>query len=442
MAAQELRDEVVELAQELIRIDTSNPPGNETPAAEVIAAHLSEADVECELVGPDPARLNLVARIPGTGDGPSIMLLAHTDVVPAPTEGWSVPPFGGTLADGRLIGRGAVDMKNELAARVVAVAALARSGVRPAGDVVLIAEADEERNVSDVGLSWLARERPDLRCDFAINEGGGVLLELASGRRVITVSVGEKQVTSLRIRVFGRAGHASVPPLDDNALRHAAMAVERLLAHTEPPTLIPSVATALEAIGAPAGEPEEMIAWAAGQHPVLGDELPAVTRLTITPTGLRTHEPPNVVPPFADVICDCRTLPDQTVDDIRDCVSRVLGDDFTYEVELLEPLAGGTESPTDTPLFEALREYAEERANAELLPLLSAGFTDSHWIRKAWGTVAYGFAPVLFGDLDSYLNAAHSTDESIEVADLVEMAEFHRQLLTSPALAPPPPSDT
>ena len=99
------------------------------------------------------------------------MLLAHTDVVPAPAEGWTVPPFAATLADGRLIGRGAVDMKNELAARVVAVAALARSGARPAGDVVLIAEADEERNVSDVGLSWLARERPDLRCDFAHQRG-------------------------------------------------------------------------------------------------------------------------------------------------------------------------------------------------------------------------------------------------------------------------------
>jgi acetylornithine deacetylase/succinyl-diaminopimelate desuccinylase-like protein len=136
-----------------------------------------------------------------------------------------------------------------------------------------------------------------------------------------------------------------------------------------------------------------------------------------------------VVPPFADVICDCRTLPGQNVDDIRDYVGRALGADFRYELELLEPLAGGTESPTDTTLFEALREYAASRANAELLPLLSAGFTDSHWIREAWGTVAYGFAPVLFGDLDAYLNAAHANDEAIEIADLVEMAEFHYGLI-------------
>ena len=432
MSDSPLRDEVLELARALIRIDTSNPPGNETPAARLIADYLRAAGVETELVGPDPERLNLVARIPGSGRGPSIMLLAHTDVVPAPSDDWSVPPFEAAVRDGRLLGRGAVDMKNELAARVVAVAALARSGERPDGDVILIAEADEERNTSDVGLSWLARERPDLRCDFAVNEGGGVLLELAGGRRVVTVSVGEKQVTALRIRVRGTAGHASIPNRDDNAVLHAATAVERLLAYEAPVRLVPAVATALDAIGAPAGEPAEALAWAAAQHPVLADELPAVARLTVAPTGLRTYEPPNVVPPFADVICDCRALPGQTEGDIAEHVERALGNGFAYELELIEPLAGGTESPTDTPLYRALEDYVSRRADAELLPLLSAGFTDSHWIREAFGTVAYGFAPVLFGDVDEYLTAAHGADEAIEIDDLVEMADFHLGLLTPP----------
>ncbi len=430
MIDSELRDEVVELARELIRVDTSNPPGNETPAAELVAGHLRAAGVDCELVGPDPERLNVVARIPGSGRGPSLMLLAHTDVVPASGDGWSVPPFAGTLADGRLIGRGAVDMKNELAARVVAVAALARSGVRPDGDVVLIAEADEERNTAGVGLEWLARERPDLRCDFAINEGGGVLLELAGGRRVVTVSVGEKQVTALRVRVRGVAGHASVSDRADNAVGHAATAVERLLAYEAPPQLVPAVAATLRAIGAPEASPEEAVAWAATQHPALALEIPAVTRMTVTPTGLRADEPPNVVPPFADVICDCRTLPGQTFDDIADHIARALGDDLDYDLELLEPLEGGTESPIDTPLYAALADYVAERVpGAELLPLLSAGFTDSHWVRQAWGTVAYGFAPVLFGDVGAYLSAAHAVDEALEVDDLVEMADFHLRLL-------------
>ena len=166
-----LRDEVSELTRELIRIDTSNPPGRESEAAGFLAGWLAEAGVESELAGPDPKRLNLVARIPGAGEGPSLMLMAHTDVVPAPDADWTVPPFAGELRDGRVIGRGAADMKGELASRVVAFAEVARSGEPPPGDVVLVAEADEERNTADVGMSWIARERDDLRCDYAINEG-------------------------------------------------------------------------------------------------------------------------------------------------------------------------------------------------------------------------------------------------------------------------------
>jgi acetylornithine deacetylase/succinyl-diaminopimelate desuccinylase-like protein len=147
MTEARLRDEVVELTRALIRIDTSNPPGNETPAAELLAAYLQGAGVEPELVGPDPERLNLVARVPGRGHAPSLMLMAHTDVVPAPDTDWSVPPFEAELRDGLVIGRGAHDMKSQLAARAVAFAELARTGEPPAGDVVLVAESDEERGV-------------------------------------------------------------------------------------------------------------------------------------------------------------------------------------------------------------------------------------------------------------------------------------------------------
>jgi len=421
----DLEAEVVELCRALIRVDTSNPPGNETPAAELLAAYLENAGVDCELVGPDPARLNLIARIEGAG-GPSLALLAHTDVVPAPDADWTVPPFDATLRDGEVVGRGSVDMKGELAARAVAIAALARSGVRPAGDVVLIAEADEERNTADVGMSWLARERPDLRCDFALNEGGGVLLELADGRRMVTVSVGEKQVTSLRIRLHGRAGHASTPADADNPLGHLATAVDRLLAHRTPVRAAPAVNRALNELGARADGEHEASSRAGSLHPVLAQMLPAMTRMTITPTGTRSYEPSNVIPPFADLICDCRAMPGETEADIREQVAAALGDDVDYELELLEPLEGGTESPIDTRLYLVLERYVAERIpGARLLPVLSAGFTDSHWVRQWPGTVAYGFAPVLFGEPIRYMRAAHGADESIEVADLAEMARFH-----------------
>jgi acetylornithine deacetylase/succinyl-diaminopimelate desuccinylase-like protein len=427
-----LRDEVVGLTRALIRVDTSNPPGNETPAAELLAGYLREAGVDCELIGPDPERLNLVARISGRGEGPSLMLMAHTDVVPAPDSNWTVPPFEGSLVDGRVIGRGANDMKSELAARAVAIAALARDGEPPAGDVVLVAESDEERGTSDVGMSWLVRERPDLRCDFVLNEGGGLLLELADGRRVVTISVGEKQVTSLRLRVFGRAGHASVPAAADNPVQHAARAVDRLLTFQAPARLTPAVERALRALGVPADPGAEAIARAAAQHPVLADRLPAMARMTVTPTGLETFEPPNVIPPYADVICDCRALPGQTIADIRAHVDHALGDGLRYELELLEPLAGGTESSLEAPLYGVCEAYVAGRLpGATLLPLVSAGFSDSYWVREAHDTVAYGFAPVFSTDPGAYLDGAHGADECIEVADLVEMVEFHLHAIRS-----------
>ena len=420
------REEALEFARALIRFDTSNPPGRETPAAEYLAERLTEAGAECELIGPDPERLNLVARVPGRGEGPSLMFLAHTDVVPAPAEGWSVPPFDGVVRDGALVGRGAADMKGELAARAAALAALARSERPPVGDVVLIAEADEERNTADVGMSWIVRERPDLRCDLAVNEGGGTLLELANGRRVVTVSVGEKRVGSLRIRLRGRGGHASVPTAAENPLAHLARAIDLLIANQAPLSVAPALRRSFENLGAPSDE--DPLVWASGLHPELADLLPAMCRLTVTPTGAEAGEPANVIPGHADLVCDVRALPGQDTDDVLAHVDRALAG-VEHEVELLEPLEGGTESPLDSPLYAAIEAYVGERIpGAELLPIVTPGFTDSHWVRSAWGSAAYGFAPVFEMDPLAYAAGVHSTDESLAVADLGEMAEFHLYL--------------
>ncbi len=426
-----LQDEAVGLLRDLIRIDTSNPPGNETAAAELVASYLAESGVASELIGPDPARLNLIARVKG-GDGPSLMLMGHTDVVPAPDTDWTVPPFEAALQNGVVVGRGAGDMKGELAARAVALAAVARSGERPPGDVVLVAEADEESNTFNVGMSWLVRERPDLRCDYALNESGGWLLPLADGRKVVTISIGEKRVSSIRLRFFGRAAHASVPSRADNPVGIAAAAVEKLLDMTALPAEAPAVEQALAALGVSAADHEAAAAWGREQNPVLGEMLPVMIRLTVTPTGLGTFEPANVVPPYADVICDVRAMPGQDEDDVREHVARALGGESGYELEFLEPLAGGTESPTDTPLYELCQAYVAERVpGATLFPVISPGFSDSHWVRSELGTVAYGFAPVFTMDVREYLRGMHGADESLAVADLVEMTHFNQRAISA-----------
>lgn len=437
MVDRELEAEVLDVATGLIRIDTSNPPGNETRAAEYLAGYLRESGLAVELVGPDPERLNLVSRIAGSGDGPSVMFMAHTDVVPAPVKNWTVPPFEGVQRDGYLVGRGAVDMKNELAARAVAFARFARSGVRPCGDVVLIAESDEERNVSDVGMSWLVRERPDLVCDLAVNEGGGMVLDLPGSRKAVTVSVGEKLVTSLKLSIAGTAAHASVPDRKENTLLSTARAIERLFAYEPPVSVSASVRRSLETLGAPAGVESAQLEWFASLHPVLEGLVPAMTKMSVTPTGLATHEPANVVPPLAEIICDCRALPGQNESDVRDHVAAALGEGFDYELEFLEPMEGGYESSIESPLYELIEEYVEHRLpGAVLLPVVTPGFTDSHWVRQSHGTIAYGFAPVFDTDIGDYLDSMHGADEKLKITDLVEMTRFHQFVLEQLASQP------
>ena len=238
MSATSLRDEVTDLLQRLIRVDTTNPPGNETAAAGLLREYLETNGVGCELIAKVPERANLVARIPG-GDGPSLLLLSHTDVVLADPSEWSVRPFSGELRDGQVWGRGALDMKGQVAASAVAIASLAREGFRPSGDLIFAAVADEEVG-DDFGLSWLCREHQDaVRCDYAINEGGGERLELADGRVIYQATVAEKMTAPFRLRVHGRSGHASMPGIADNALVNATQVIERIASFRPEPQLGP-----------------------------------------------------------------------------------------------------------------------------------------------------------------------------------------------------------
>jgi acetylornithine deacetylase/succinyl-diaminopimelate desuccinylase-like protein len=412
------REEVTDLLQRLIRVDTTNPPGNETAAAELLRDYLEASGMECELIARVPERANLMARIPG-GDGPSLLFLGHTDVVLADPAEWSVPPFSGELRDGLVWGRGALDMKSQVAANAVAIASLAREGFRPSGDLIFAATADEEAGTG-FGLAWLCEEHPDaVRCDFAINEGGGDRVELEDGRAIYQATVAEKMTAPFRLLVKGRSGHASMPQIADNALVNATRLIDRIAEYRPEPQLGPEVEGFMQAVFGEVPPAAEVVDRVAPLSPVAAVVLDALLAPTFSPTIISASQKRNVIPALCEIEVDCRLLPGQHPEHVEPTIRAVLGGDVDYELEWIEA-RGGTRSSLDTPLWRAVEEWvAEAEPGASATPLACVGFTDSHWLREAFGTVAYGFFPST-GELPPEIAAGlvHSADERVPVADL------------------------
>jgi acetylornithine deacetylase/succinyl-diaminopimelate desuccinylase-like protein len=411
-----LRDEASELLQQLIRLDTVNPPGNETAAAELLRDYLAESGVESELYAKVPERANFVARLPGTGDGPSLMLLSHTDTVVADAAEWQLDPWSGELRDDEIWGRGALDMKGQVAASAVALATLAREGFRPAGDLVFAAVADEEVG-EGFGLPWLCAEHPDaVRTDYALNEGAGDRIELL-GRPFYLCSSAEKMSSPFRLGVHGRAGHASVPGIADNALVKAAPLIEKLAAYRPELQLGPETSVLVEAIAGRPLEAAEALELARELDHAAAELLEPLLSLTLSPTMISASERRNVIPHLCEVVVDCRLLPGQTQAEVEPMLREVLGEG-DYDFEWIEG-RGGTRSALETPLWDAVESFvAEIEPEAALLPVSVAGFTDSHWLREAFGTVAYGFFPMRTMDPQLAARLIHSADERIAVDDL------------------------
>jgi acetylornithine deacetylase/succinyl-diaminopimelate desuccinylase-like protein len=419
-----LRDEVTSVLQDLIRLDTVNPPGNETAAAEYLRGYLERSGVACELYARVPERANLVARIPGRGVGPRLLFLSHTDTVLADASEWQVDPWSGELRDGEVWGRGALDMKGQVAASAVAVASLAREGFEPAGDVLFAATADEEVG-EDFGLSWLCEAHPEaVRADYAINEGAGERLELGD-RPFYLCSTAEKMSAPFLLRVYGRSGHASMPGIADNALLKAARLLGRLEELRPERVVLPEIDALLRAVTGHSAGPEKVLELAKAVGPVAVSLVEPLLSLTVSPTMIRASEKRNVVPALCEVTVDCRLLPGQTPADVEPLLRDALGEG-DYELEWIQA-QGGTRSPLETPLWDAVESFvAEVEPEARVVPICVAGFTDSHWLREAFGTVAYGFFPARAMDPELAARLIHSADERVPVDDLELGVRFMR----------------
>ena len=418
-----LRDEAVGLLQQLLRLNTVNPPGNETLAAELLRDYLEANGVEVELYARSPERANLVARLRG-GDGPSLCFLSHTDTVVADPAEWTRDPWSGDLADDHVWGRGALDMKNQVAASAVAIASLAREGFRPPGDLVFVAAADEEVG-KNFGLQWLCEEHPDaVRVDYAINEGGGERVELG-GNAYYLCATAEKMSAPFKLTVKGRSGHASIPGIADNALVKAAALIQKLAAYRPEPSIGPEVAGFLDAVLGERPPPGEVLARLGEVDQLAVDTIEPLLSFTLSPTMIEASERRNVIPGTCEVVVDRRLLPGQTPADVEPILREVLGEG-DYQLETIEQW-GGTRSPLETPLWGAIGAWVEEtEPDAKLAPLCCSGFTDSHWLRDAFGTVAYGFFPANVMDPELMTRLIHSADERTHVDDLALGVDFLR----------------
>jgi acetylornithine deacetylase/succinyl-diaminopimelate desuccinylase-like protein len=420
-----LRDEVTELVQELIRLDTVNPPGNETRAAELLRDYLEANGVACELYAKEPERANLVARIPGSDDGPRLALLSHTDTVLADPAEWQVDPWSGELRDGEIWGRGALDMKGQVAASAVAIASLAREGFHPGGDLIFIAAADEEVGV-DIGLSWLCAEHPEaVRAEYSLNEGAGDRVVIGE-RPFYVASTAEKMSSPFVLRVRGRSGHASMPAIADNALVKASRMIQKLGEFTPEPRLEPEVSALFESIaGAPPADAAQVLEVARAVDPLAAELVEPLLGITFSPTMITASQKRNVIPAVCEVTVDCRLLPGQPQTEAEQVVRELLGED-DYELEWVEGY-GGTRSPMEGPLWDAIVSWvADTESAAAVAPICLAGFTDSHWMRDAFGTVAYGFFPLRYMDPQVATRLVHSADERARVDDLELGVEFLR----------------
>lgn len=423
-----LADDAKRMCQSLLRIDTTNPPGNERPAAELLERSLREVGLEPQLLEAEPTRTNLVVRYRGTGSKPPLLLTAHLDVVEADPSKWSQPPFSGAEHEGCLWGRGAIDMKNMAAMSAAIVRRLAATGAKLERDVIFAAVADEEAGC-DLGSRFLVEQHRGLvEGEYAIGESGGFSLHVGD-TTFYPVQVAEKGFCWIRARITGEAGHGSMPRTDSVVTKLGealtALGTAQLPVHTTR-----YVTDFLDAVRArQPGFIQPLLKLIARPH-----LLARVTRLlpgaafargfsallsnTAAATVVRAGAKTNVIPGLAEFEIDGRTLPGQTDEDLLRELQSVLGNEVTLEIIKSAPPV--VTEPVASPVFDSIKRQIEAREpEAVVVPYLIPGFTDAKYFTRM-GARWYGFSPVKIekGSGIRFADMFHGHNERVPVAGL------------------------
>lgn len=419
-----------QILSDLIRMDSSNPPGNETAVARYLKKIFDQAGVNAEIVEPEEGRGSLIARI---GSGPKKLLyLSHSDVVPV-GDGWDFEPFSGEIKDGIIHGRGALDCKDLIAAQVSAALQLVEEKAPLKGELVIAVTADEEKG-GRLGAAYLFEHAPGkIKADYAINEGADQPIFL-DGKMVYFIQVGEKGTAWCTLKARGTAGHGSVPTLADNAVVKMARAVSRLNNYRAEVMLVPEVEKLLKKLAGLCGI--EVGAIGPNEVDALLEELPldktfieslrSMTRMTVSPNMIRGGTKTNIVPDYCEADIDIRILPGQdrqyVEKELRLVISKEIEIEFT---EYREP----TFSSSDEPFYKLVEEVTLELAGSDAvcLPVISAGSTDSKFVRSA-GIPAYGIGHMDRNFDQQARTTVHGRNERIDIASLHLKAAFLKEL--------------
>ncbi|MBM3140592.1 MAG: M20/M25/M40 family metallo-hydrolase [Chloroflexi bacterium] len=402
------------ILRDYLRIDTTNPPGNESAAARFLGGILEAEGIATEYAEPQPGRALVHARLRGDGSRRPLLLGNHTDVVPVEEEYWTVPAFAGEVRDGRIYGRGAIDMKGCGVMQLIAVLLAHRARLPLRRDLVFLAVPDEEAG-SRWGMRWVIEQRPDLvDAEYALNEGS--LPREVSGRRLFPIAVNEKFGSAIRLVAVGRPGHGSFVH-EDNSMVRLARALVRLAEWDRGITFTPETQTYVARLAEAGLMPAA--ADAGALHATIRERrglLPMFTN-TLNVTMVRAGVKSNVLPARSEATLDCRLLPGESRETWRRAVEAVV-DDAQIAVELANPDAPEPPpaTPWNTELFAAIESSARSAfEDAVVVPSMTIGATDNRYLRAA-GVIAYSFVPGIYSPEE--LASFHGNDEFITVENL------------------------
>ena len=426
---EKVKEEAVQILSDYIKIETTNPPGNEMAGARYLQGSLEREGLAATVLESQPERGNVICPLKGKDGLAPLILLHHIDVVPAEENKWKYPPYSGAVVDGEIWGRGAQDCKSLGVIELLAFLLLKREGFQSKRDIVYLATADEETG-GKWGVGWLFENHPEMmRAEYVINEGGGVGM-IVGGRNVYTCQTAEKGICWLKLTFRGKPGHGSIPH-DDNCVVKMARAIDRISSYRSPLRRTLTTANFLKGIAEEQSFPRSLIMRQI-LNPVFSKAIEkripdaglkgmvgAILRNTFVPTVVQGGQKTNVIPSECSCQVDCRILPGVDPEMIKTEIRSLLNDSKDYEIEILQT-SPASESAGDNALYRAMaKTLTRLDSKAKMIPMMLTGATDSRFFRDK-GTAAYGFQPMApIKNLSEYVSRVHGHDERIAAESLL-----------------------